>query len=304
MPGRVMAPRDRIAVLSLVTIAIVRKGTCTPKNLAILTGCWVHVLFFRRIMFSVLDQVFREGLDKPSDEVFCLSRQARSELQLIAALAPLAQSNLRAKYSNELFCTDASPAGGAVTSTKISSFMTQELWRHSEQRGFYTKLLSPAAEILHEKGMQVEADKINPKGYLESLNSTDLVASFGVPPPLSEGILYDCVEFFRGTGGWSSAHAQLGLRVHDGFDIDSRRLRFGDISNNSTCHELISLALRRVVLAWHAGIPCVTFGTLRRPHLRSCAQPAGFDPDDPMTAYHNQLARRTAFILTIALHFG
>ena len=58
------------------------------------------------------------------------------------------------------------------------------------------------------------------------------------------------------------------------------------------------------MLDWHAGVPCLTYGTLRRPQLRSKQHPAGFNPDEPVTALHNQLARRTAFILTIALMFG
>eukprot|EP00438_Fugacium_kawagutii_P017073 Skav213868 [mRNA] locus=scaffold2374:24688:27090:+ [translate_table: standard] len=136
------------------------------------------------------------------------------------------------------------------------------------------------------------------------MNTSDLSMSSGIPPSLSEGILFDCVEIFRGCGGWSIAHQNLGLVVHDGFDIDSRRIRIGDLSSSSTCHELISLALRRVVLDWHAGVPCLTFGTLRRPQLRSKQHPAGFDPTESVTAYHNTLARRTAMILTIALLLG
>ena len=38
--------------------------------------------------------------------------------------------------------------------------------------------------------------------------------------------------------------------------------------------------------------------------VRSKSQPAGFDPNDPFTAFHNMLARRTAFILTIVLLTG
>ena len=67
-------------------------------------------------------------------------------------------------------------------------------------------------------------------------------------------------------------------------------------------HELVGLALRRVVRDFHAGIPC--FGTFRRPQVRSNSKPLGFDTSDPFTAYHDRLAQRTAFILTIALLAG
>lgn len=207
---------------------------------------------FRRALFAVFDQVFRESQGIPNNQTFCLSRQARSELQLIACLGPLAQSNMRARYSSRLFSADASPDGGAVTFTDISSSMCQELWRHTEQRGFYTKLLSPASEILFETGISIEADSLPPQD-VPDLSRVEPSFVCGVPPPLHGGILFDCVELFRGAGGWSDSHKALGLVLHDGYDVDSRRLRVGDISSKSICHELTSLALRRVVRTWHAG---------------------------------------------------
>ena len=117
-----------------------------------------------------------------------------------------------------------------------------------------------------------------------------------LPSSLSEGVLYDCVEIFRGTGNWSHAHCRHGLRVHDGFDVDGRRARIADLSDPAVARELVALALRGVVREWHAGVPCVSFGTLRRPRVRSRLIPYGFNP--------NMLARRTAFVLCIAVRRG
>ena len=254
--GRVMAPRNRVAVLILITLAVVRRGSCTGKLLSILLGCWIHVLMFRRAMFAILNHVFREAHERKPSEIFCLSRQSRSELQLLASVGCLAQSDLRAKYVNKIFSTDASPSGGAVISASTSTSMTQELWRHTEQRGFYTRLLSPSAEILHEKGFSTEVDQTEPSNAFP-IPQADPFPILGVPPSLSEGILFDCVEIFKGSGGWSEAHAKLGLRVHDGFDISGDRLRVSDLADDSTCHELVALAARRVVRIWHAGVPCL-----------------------------------------------
>ena len=125
-----------------------------------------------------------------------------------------------------------------------------------------------------------------------------------IPRSLQEGIIFDCVELFRGSGNWSQCHADIGLRVHDGFDNSGHRLFFKDLSDNATFREVVSLALRRVAREFHAGPPCVTFGTLRRPRLRSVEKPDGFDPSDPLTALHNSLARRTAMIGAIAVLTG
>ena len=297
--GKVMAPRNRIAILSLLTFAVARGGVCTRQLLSIILGCWIHVLLFRRIFFSVIDKLFHEGRDLPKDVTFCLSRRARCELQLIATFGPLAQSDLRTHYSNKIYCTDASPLGGAVVAADIGSTASAELWRHSEQKGFYTRLQSPSAEILIETGFVSEAND----AFCPSIPDAWAISD-SIPAPLTEGILYDCIEIFRGSGNWSSSHESLGLRVHPGIENSGQVLRVADLSNDAIVHELVALALRRVVADWHAGVPCLSFGVLRRPQVRSLLQPAGFDPSDPFTHYHNTLARRTAFILTIALLSG
>ena len=257
------------------------------------------MLLFRRVFFAVIEQLFKEGLDHEMDVTFCLSRRARCELQLLATFGPLAQSDLRTRYSDKIYCTDASPFGGAVVAAHIGSTASSELWRHSEQKGFYTRLQSPASEILLEKGFPSEAaETFTPP----QVNAFPIVDS--IPAPMVEGILYDCIEIFRGTGNWSSAHESRGLRVHPGIENSGQLLRVADLSNDAVVHELVSLALRRVISDWHAGVPCLSFGVLRRPQVRSMQCPAGFDPSDPFTQHHNQLARRTAFIMIIALLSG
>ena len=297
--GKVMAPRNRVALLSLMTIAVARVGVCAQKLLKVILGCWIHVLLFRRIFFAVIDQLFREGSNHPPDSTFCLSRRARCELQLLATFGPIAQSDLRTRYSDKIYCTDASPYGGAVVAAHIGATASAELWRHSEQKGFYTRLHSPASEILIEKGLVSEAsDTFTPP----QTNAWPITES--IPTPMVEGILYDCIEIFRGTGNWSSAHESRGLRVHPGIENSGQLLRVADLSNDAVVHELVALALRRVISDWHAGVPCLSFGVLRRPQVRSLKFPAGFNPLDPFTRLHNELARRTAFILTIALLSG
>lgn len=301
--GRVMAPRSRLCLLCLVSACIASIGTCTPKLLSIVNGCWIHVLMFRRVLFSIMDALFKEGTGVATNQPFCLSRKARSELQLLSILGPLAQTDLRVKFSDRLYTTDASPFGGAVCYSQISEEASAELWRHTEKKGFYTRLQSPVAEILREKGIDPLSEEMFQSDPVASA-SHDLFQPPEIPRHLEEGILFDCVEIFRGCGNWSSAHASHGLSVHAGFDCDGRSMRVTDLADPAIFHELVGLALRRVVRDWHAGVPCLSFGTLRRPQVRSIQQPAGFDINDPFTKYHNTLARRTAFVLTIAYLLG
>ena len=135
-------------------------------------------------------------------------------------------------------------------------------------------------------------------------SSSDFRPPITLPPALQEGIIFDSVELFRGSGNWSESHERHGLVVHHGFENSGRRLFFKDLLDNATFRDVISLALRGVVREWHAGPPCLTFGTLRRPRLRSKDQPSGFNPHDPLTAEHNALARRTAMLGCIVVVSG
>lgn len=74
--GRVMAPRSRVLILSLISM----QGTMTEKLLSVLLGCWIHVLMFRRPLFALVHQLFkgnhRLNLMKPSPFFSCTSRTA------------------------------------------------------------------------------------------------------------------------------------------------------------------------------------------------------------------------------------
>ena len=178
-----------------------------------------------------------------------------------------------------VFCTDASPYAAGICGTEAPCETIRELWRHSEQRGFYTKLQEPAAAILRELGLEAtecfggsapcQQDRVAP-----------------VPPSLREGFLFHCLEMFRGCGAWTKAHREAGLTVHPGptsTTCKPLQARYLYMADDAVFRELLSLALRGVVREWHGGPPCLTFGTLRRPRLRSKARPAGFNPAEPLT---------------------
>eukprot|EP00435_Cladocopium_sp_Y103_P041501 s2013_g11.t1 len=296
--GLVSAPRDRIASLMLCTMLVARKGSCSPKLLSSLLGCWIHVLMFRRPILAVLSHSFSEGLQRPQNQVFQLSRETRNELCALALLGPVCCSDMRVDVAPVVFCTDASPAGGGICLAEESKVVVAELWRHSEQRGYYTQLLNPSAAILAELGLEHLDDDLP--------DTSNLVrdSSIRVPAPLHEGILFDCLELFCGEGNWSQAHAAEGFRVHEGIDVKGSSLAFQDMLDDHVFHQLVSLAARRVVRDWHAGPPCYTYGTLRRPRIRSKTHPAGFKIDDPLTREQTRLALRTAFLMFLVVQSG
>ena len=299
LAGIVSAPRVRVACLAWITAIVAFRGFCTPELLASLLGLWIHILLFRRPALALLSAVFRESRREPATRVFPLDPEARSELQALVWLAPVLQADLRVGYCPELFACDASPDGAGLVAASVPEPVVRELWRHAEAKGYYTKLEGVAAATLKE----LELDPLDPADQ-PALPCVEPVPSFPVPPSLQEGLLFDVVELFAGEGNWTQAHAEQGLSAHPGVDICGNRFRYMDMSDPAVFRELLSLALRRVVREWHAGPPCLTFGTLRRPRLRSKLQPSGFDLHDPLTALHNTLARRTAFLFSVVALYG
>ena len=194
LKGRVMAPRSRVLLLSAISLAIVSKRTCARRLLNLVVGRWIHVLLFRRVLFSIIDSLFTDGMEKKLDQVFCLKRQSLNELQVLAVLGPTAQCDLRVGYCSDIFCMDASPTGGAVVRAEVGAAVTQEVWRHTEQKGFHTRLQSPVSQILSEHG--IEPDSMHM--FQDHLKSNG--PQVEVPLSLREGFVFDCIEFFRGAG--------------------------------------------------------------------------------------------------------
>ena len=295
--GIVSAPRHRIGTLMFITALVARKGTASPRLLSCILGCWIHVLMYRRPIMSILSHAFSDGRGLPQDKVFRLSQATRNELLALTWLGPMCQSDLRVSLTSKVYCTDASPSGAGICVADEHPHVVSELWRHSEQRGYYTSLINPSAEILAGLGESFEEPP------LPTSDAAPLDRSLRIPSSLPEGLIYDCIELLRGEGNWSKAHTEAGFKVHGGLDIKGHVV-FGDMLDDSIFNQLISLALSGVIGDWHAGPPCRTYGTIRRPRIRSKHFPAGFVIDDPLTREQTRLALRTAFLVHLVHYTG
>ena len=294
--GFVGAPRHRTGVLMYLTCQLVFRGTSTAALLASIIGLWVHVLMFRRPALCILSAAFADAGHQPRDAVFALSRQTLNELAALVVLGPVLQSDLRIEYTPFLYAMDASPGGAGICRAPVAQHVIAELWRHTEQKGYYSKLESPAAALLREQGLEPAVPSEMPK--------PGFCAETLFPRPLQEGILFDVLEVFSGSKVWTRAHVQLGSSAHPGVDTAAPPPFGADLRDKRVFQELLALVLRRVVGEFHFGPPCRTFGSLRRPRLRSKDRPAGFSCSEPLTAEHNTLARRTAFLCSLILHSG
>ena len=299
--GKISAPRSRIALLMFTTMLIVKKKVVTRRILQSLLGCWIHACLFRRPMFAVMDCIFSEGISLPPDSTFQLSAMAVNELMLLLVLAPLLQTDMRANVGEAIYMLDASPTGGAICHAKLGVEACEELWRHSEQRGYYTTLQQGSGLVLRELGLEHE-ELFGPEAPFSEPPDPGVVSQ--ACEPLSGSYEFDCIELFSGQGNWSAAHSRVGLRAHPGFERSAVTIAYGDLADDATFRELAEMADAGVVKEWHAAPPCWSFGTLRRPRLRSKLCPAGYDMADFLTREQTLLAVRTAFILILAVRSG
>ena len=308
--GTIAAPRLRTAVLIALTLEQIRLRTSTPRLFTCLVSCWVQVFLYRRPLLSIFTEVFRihdtveAARSAPGGEaVFVLTPVVLNELLCACLLAPFASTNLRAKPAAWVYGTDASKSRASIVRTPVNDAVSRELWRLSEFAGWHSRLPSPLRVYLDDFEQRSRA-AFRARGDPADSSDSEVDLSSpepGIAPALSEGVLWDCAEVFRGDGNWSECMIAAGLRVHDGFD--TRFSAAHDFCSIELFRLLVSLVLRKVVRIWHFGLPCVSWGTLRRPRVRSKYRPFGFAPSEPFTAQHNLIAIRVAFLMWLA-HFN
>ena len=212
------------------------------------------------------------------------------------------QTDLRVDVAPAIYMLDVSPYGGGICKVDFPRGAVSELWRHTEQRGSYTKFQQGAGLALQELGFEPEPP-CGPEADNHLLDSKHNFVSC-TKTPRDYTIIYDCIELFSGFGNWSKSHSEAGLRVHPGMERSATGHAYDDLSDKNIFLILSKLAYQGAIREWHAGPPCWSFGTLRRPRFRSKQQPAGFDMRDPVTREQTLLAIRTAFLLTLALASG
>ena len=200
---------------------------------------------------------------------------------------------------------DASPTGAGLCAATLPRDAVKELWRYSEQKGFYTKLLEPAGAILAAAGL----DEDPGVGLVEDLGDTNVAGlSFGSEPlplkrPLSTtgGFLH----LFLPGSTWDQAHEAAGLAA---VPLDDPRLpselHFTSLSSDAVFHGLRDLITSGAVFDLHVSAPALSFLPRGRFKARSEADPSAACRVTGDLALHNQLARRLCFLMCLAASCG
>lgn len=141
--GRAGGARTRRCAVSALTVSVARCGAVTVDLLRRLLGLWTDSLVYRREALAAIGALYRfveQHKDDPQHRVRALPGPVRSELLLLAALAPLLDVNLRAAVSAVVKVTDSSLDGACAVDVGVPKDAASELWRHRLGPGRYAAL--------------------------------------------------------------------------------------------------------------------------------------------------------------------
>ena len=280
------SPEKRIA-MSFLTLAAAQLKMTTDSLHLCLVGNWTAMITYRRPLMSVLDKSYKlvdqNDVDPNVSKVIPLSRSVANEMVLLSVLAPLMVSDLGAEYVEEVYSTDASSKKGAICAASLDERTMSALWKSCKSKGSYTRLLTPAQQIL----------RLNEKWEEEYL-----VPEKDAHPSRPWAFCFDFIEVFSGASLITAAVSSYGITVGPPLDIGISTeydLRF--------CHVMEWLSfmiaekrLKAVMLS----PPCTTFSIMRRPRLRSKDRPYGFNPLEEKTQLGNQLGQRAGQLSRVA----
>lgn len=279
-------PMKRVA-LSFITLVLCSLQYTTDVLHLCLLGGWVATLTFRRPLMSILNRSYhvvnQNDVDANHPKLVKLSRTVADELVVLAALMPLAISDLGAEYYSSIFATDASSFKGAICEAQVKPELCRALWRSCRSKGSYTRILSPAEQILRSNGMFDEEKLISP-------------SPTGPDRPLA--FEYDFIEIFSGASLVSAAISLKGVIVGPPLDIGISPEY--DLSFAHVMRWLTYMLAAKRLKAFLVSPPCTTFSIMRRPRLRSKMMPFGFDVTDEKTHTGNVLGQRGAQMMRIA----
>ena len=281
-----VSPEKRIA-MSFLTLAAAQLSATTDVLHLCLLGIWSSILAYRRPMTSLMAKVFKlvdqNDVDHNNPKIIPLSRQVANELTLLATLAPLMISDLGAGYAEEVFSTDASSRKGAICSAKLGEDVMQALWRTCRTKGSYTRLLTPAQQIL----------RLN-----EAWEEEFIVPEQQVSPSRPWACSFDFLEVFSGASLVTAAVAKYGVTVGPPLDLGISAEY--DLKRVHVVEWISFMLAEKRLKAVMCSPPCTTFSIMRRPRLRSAEQPYGFDPIEEKTQTGNVLGKRAGQIARVS----
>ena len=283
----VAAPMAKRIALSSLTLRMASFPMTSPRLAARLAGNWVSVLLYRRCLSSLVDDFFALGAgceEMPANMLVPLSRKVSQELVMLAAMAPLACSNVALPTAPLVYATDASMAKGAVCEAALDVEFARELWLGGDRKGGYSRLDHGFAAALHAAGE-------------ETFGETEAEEPLRRGPYKSPLLYFDFVEFYGGSGTISSCMAELGFVTAPPLDLSlSKHFDMGDCRLLEWCVYMLE---ENRFKSFVTEPPCTSFSAAAHPAVRSYARPLGYNRLERKTWFGNLHAFRSIVLLRV-----
>lgn len=128
---QVLAPRaDKLERLRQDTIALLRRGSCSGRDLAALVGRWTWIMLVTRPGLACFAAVYR-FMQCAGRRVFRLWGTVARELYIVTCLSPLFLTSLSSAWYPQVFATDASSDGQGVVAAQVPSEIVEVAARQS-----------------------------------------------------------------------------------------------------------------------------------------------------------------------------
>ena len=156
--GLIRPNLKRLVPLAHILLKVVGLGFCSVGLLEVIGGSIISAFQFRRRLMASVSEIYAAQRGRQRSDVLRLSGQLKEELLICVGLLAVAVIDLRLEPSELLIASDASSSKEASVQARVSRAHTEELQRHSLQKGLWNKLLSPANAYLKEHS-QLEEER-------------------------------------------------------------------------------------------------------------------------------------------------
>ncbi len=127
--GPLVSPSvKRKTKLFALTLACLRKGKCSGKEMEVLLGHWAWLFMLCRSAFSIFHAAYR-FVHVARSRVFRLWSSVRRELLCALASLPFLAASLTLRQAPRLYAVDASHWRGALVSSPLNEHRLVTPWR-------------------------------------------------------------------------------------------------------------------------------------------------------------------------------
>lgn len=125
--------------LCLRTEAMLRHGSASGLDMAVLLGHWTWALLVQRPAFAIFNAIYRFVL-VAGPRRFSIWRTVRRELEIVVALAPLLQASIGAPWHHKIVASDSSSTGLGVVAASADEPHLLAIINSSYLRPWWTSL--------------------------------------------------------------------------------------------------------------------------------------------------------------------